>query len=257
MASAPPAYEEVNKRWKATCRVLLGCEVGELSAFEPYLTRYVERIFEKKSFLSGKPAYVSLPNFCAGARFISNDEEGKYNENPPGAALSINKIKDVDSIVEALGGRLAYAGNIVTGDSKAVEQSNSIVDSTFIYRSSDYYGSSYIAYSSNGRQDECVFGCNFTGESKFIISSHDPYKLTRCFETLRCFTSADCYYSANLEDCTDCMFSFNQRSKRNLIGNLQLAKDEYLQLKDKLVSEMAQSMRAKKSVPSIVDIICD
>lgn len=255
MAGNSAAYAELDRRWKSTCRILLGTEVGGLSEFEKYLSRYTEPIFEKKSCLSGKPTYVSLPNFCKAARFISNDEEGKYNETPPGKALSINEVKDIDSIVAALGGNLAYSGNLVTGNSKFVEESNSIVDSAYVYRSCDYYGASYVAYSSNGRFDEHVFGCNWTGESKFIICSHDTYKLARCFETLRCFTSADCYYSANLEDCTGCLFSFNQRSKRNLIGNLALPKDEYASLKAKLVSEMAETMKAEKAVPSIIEII--
>ena len=257
MVTAPSAYAELDRRWKATCRVLLGCEVGELSDFEKYLTEYVEPIFEKRSFLSGKPAYVSLPNFCKAAKFISNDEEEKYDSSPPGKGLSINDIKDIDSILAALGESIAYSGNIITGNSKAVEQSNGCIDSTYVLRSSDYFGASYIAYSSNGRLDEYVFGCNWTGESKFVITCYDTFKLVRSLETLRCFTSADCYYSANLEDCAGCLYSFNQRSRRNLIGNLALPKGEYAALRAKLVSEMAETLRDKKALPSIIGIIRD
>ncbi|MFA5929368.1 MAG: hypothetical protein WC861_00635 [Candidatus Micrarchaeia archaeon] len=249
--------QTLDRKWRSTCRILLGKEVGGLEAFEGYLTKYVEPIFEKKSFISGKPTYVSLPNFCKGAAFISNDEAGEYAKSLASVKFTANDIKDIDSILEALGGHAAYSGNLITGNSQFVEQSNSCVDSTFVFRSTDYYGASYIAYSSNGRFDECVFGCNYTGESKFIITSYDTYKLTRCFETLRTFTSADCYYTANLEDCSGCLFSFNQRSKRNLIGNLALPKDEYAGLKAKLVAEMAETLARKKSLPSIIELIRD
>jgi len=257
MPSSPSAYDELDRKWKATCRVLLGQEVGELASFEKYLSRYVEPIFEKKSFLSGKPCFVSLPNFCKKAKFISNDEQEKFRQAIAANPLSINDIKDIDSIISALGETAAYSGNIVTGNSKFVEQSNGIIDSTYVFHSSDYFGASYVAYSSNGRLDEYVFGCNWTGESKFVITCHDTFKLTRSFETLRCFTSADCYYSANLEDCADCLFSFNQRSRRHLIGNLALPKDEYKGLKQKLVSEIAEELKSKKSLLSIVELICD
>ncbi len=250
-------YSELDRRWKQTCRVLLGGEVGKLADFEAYLTKYVEPIFERKSCLSGRKTYVSLPNFCKGASFISNDEMEEYEGRIRAAKLSVNDIKDIDSIVWALCENIAYSGNIVTGNSNFVEASNSCVDSTYIYRASDYYGATYIACSSNGRFDQYVFGCNWTGESKFIITSYDTYKLTRCFETLRTFTSTDCYYTANLEDCTGCLFSFNQRNKRHLIGNLALPKQDYQKLKEKLVAEMRETLKAKKSVPSIVEIIRD
>ncbi|HIH18492.1 TPA: hypothetical protein HA225_00785 [Candidatus Micrarchaeota archaeon] len=257
MPEEPAAYPELDRRWNSACRILLGRELGGLDDFAPYLSRYVEPLFEKASFLSGKKALVSLPNFSRKAVFISNDEQELYAKRTSHQPLSINEVKDMDSIISAVSERIAYSGNIITGNSRFVEQSSSIVDSAYVYRSSDYYGASYVAYSSNGRFDQYVFGCNWTGESKFIISSHDTYKLTRCFETLRCFTSSDCYYSANLEDCADCLFSFNQRSRRNLIGNLALPKDEYSSLKSKLVSEMAESMQRKKSVKSIIEIIRD
>ncbi len=250
-------YNELNRRWKATCRVLVRKEVGELNEFEKYLSRHADPIFEKKSFISNKPTYVSLPNFCKKAKFISNDESEQYSKSLSRIKLGINDIKDIDSILGAIGGKIAYSGSLITGNSKFVEKSNSCVDSTYVYCSSDYYGATYIAYSSTGRFDEYVFGCNWTGESKFLISSHDTYKLTRCLETLRTFTSSDCYYTANLEDCEDCMFSFNQRNKRNLIGNLCLPKHEYSSLKKKLLLEMAETLKSKKSLPSIIKIISD
>ncbi|MCX6769620.1 MAG: hypothetical protein NT051_02985 [Candidatus Micrarchaeota archaeon] len=249
--------QTLDRKWKATCRVLLGQEVGALLEFEKYLAHYAEPIFEKRSFISGKPTYVSLPNFHKGAKFISNDEAGEYCKSVSKMKFSPNDIKDIDSILQTFAGQAAYSGNLITGNSQFVEQSNSCVDSAFIFRSSDYYGASYIAYSSNGRFDECVFGCNYTGESKFIITSYDTYKLTRCLETLRTFTSSDCYYTANLEDCSGCLFSFNQRSKRNLIGNLALPKDEYAGLKTKLIAEMAETLQKKKALPSIIELIRD
>jgi len=31
-------YDELNKRWKATCRILFGEEIGELEEYKEYLT---------------------------------------------------------------------------------------------------------------------------------------------------------------------------------------------------------------------------
>jgi len=250
-------YSELDRRWKATCRILLQGEVGNLADFRPYLAKYAEPIFEKKSDISGQKTIISLPNFCIAARFISNDETGEYAKRLPQAKLSINDTKDIDSAIRALSENFVYSGSIVTGNSLFVEDSNSCVDSTFVLSSSDYYNSKYIAYSTNGRQDEHIFGSSYTGESKFIITSYDTYRLTRCFETLRTFTSYDCYYSANLENCSDCLFSFNQRGKRRLVGNLELPKAEFGAIKAKLVSEIASELGRKKNAQSILEIIRD
>jgi hypothetical protein len=62
------------------------------------------------------------------------------------------------------------------------------------------------------------------------------------------------YYSFNCISCSNCIFAFNLRSKRNVIGNLELPKDEYARLKKKLVAEMADELRRKKRLFSIADI---
>jgi hypothetical protein len=49
------------------------------------------------------------------------------------------------------------------------------------------------------------------------------------------------------------MFSFNQRGKSYLIGNLSLPKDRYLQFKQKLVSEMAEKLKKDKRLFTMAD----
>jgi hypothetical protein len=49
------------------------------------------------------------------------------------------------------------------------------------------------------------------------------------------------------------MFSFNLRSKRHAIGNLELEKSKYFELRKKLVGEIAGHLREKKRFHSIYD----
>jgi hypothetical protein len=67
--------------------------------------------------------------------------------------------------------------------------------------------------------------------------------------------ASDSYYSASLEDCTNCLFTFNQRNKHYLIGNVPLAKDKYATLKAKLIGEIRDELKRKKSIPSVIQII--
>ena len=74
-------------------------------------------------------------------------------------------------------------------------------------------------------------------------------------ETLHLNIASDCYYSASLENCNDCIFSFNQKNRHFLIGNLQMEKDAYNALKDKLLAEIRDTLQRDKSVISIAELI--
>ncbi|MFH1222643.1 MAG: hypothetical protein V1492_06190, partial [Candidatus Micrarchaeota archaeon] len=111
------------------------------------------------------------------------------------------------------------------------------------------------AFTTSIRSPEYSFGSCFGGDIQFCIKVLDPYKQTRCMETFHCNVAADSYYSGSLEDSSNCMFSFNQRNKHYLIGNVQLTKEKYAGLKAKLIGEIAQTFKAKKTIPSVIEII--
>lgn len=247
---------DINGAWKSTCKILLRREVGELKDFSGYLSRYITLAGEQKSSISGKPIYSAANEICKGARFIAYDELPQYGKITAGSRLGINEIKDIDSILGALREVLCYSGGVVLGNSTNVVDSDRCVDCTDVHKSRMIFEKSrYMAYSEQSRACEYVFGAQITGECKFLIHSYDGFKDSRCMEILRTFFCSDCYYVANLEGCTSCMFSFNQRSKSHMIGNIQLPKDRYDSLRQKLVEEMADMMEREKSVPTIVDII--
>lgn len=248
---------DISSAWKGTCKVLLGGEVGELDLFRDYLVRYVEPVHQKKSAISGKPVSISSSEFCSAARFISRDETEEYNQRLHQVKLDLNALKDIDSAVAALGEHLDYCGNSVTGNSQGVEASDSCSNCFFVSNSNELYDCKNMAYCSVLRFCENSFGSSGGGESKFMIKCFEVFQQTRCMETFRAYTSADCYYSANLEGCTQCLFSFNQRNKSRLIGNRPFSADEYNKLKAKLTEDIRSELAAKKSLPSIVDIIRD
>ncbi|VVB97917.1 Uncharacterised protein [uncultured archaeon] len=248
----------IDDAWRSTCKILLGREVGGLEAFSAYLSRHITLAAEEKSSISGKPIYSAANEICKGARFIAYDELPQYGKIAKGAKLGINEIKDIDSILSALKETFYYSGGVVLGNSNDVVDSDRCVDCVDVYKSRMIFEKSKsMAYSEQSRACEYVFGAQITGDCKFLIHSYDGFKDNRCMEILRTFFCSDCYYVANLEGCSNCMFSFNQRSKSNMIGNIQLPKDRYESLRQKLVAEIADMMEARKSVPTIVDIISE
>ncbi|MBU0532341.1 hypothetical protein KKB44_02500 [Candidatus Micrarchaeota archaeon] len=246
-------YNQLNRAWKKTCGVLLGREVGELQEFEGYLKRYTDPIEKRTSVISGKEITISSNRLSKNTKVIGYNEINEYAKRD--FKLDINKIKDIDSILEELNENICYAGDIVLGNSQNFLNSHRCMNTSYILGCQDVHDGKYTAYTTSIRNPEYSFGCCFGGDIQFCIKVLDPYKQTRCMETFHCNVVSDSYYSASLEDCSGCLFSFNQKNKHNLIGNIQLEKNKFADLKSKLLSEIAETLEKKKTIPSVIEII--
>ena len=244
--------EALERRWRGACKAVFREEAGSLADCAAWLAEFTEPISHQKSSFSGKGVICAPTDYCKGAKWLSFDEVDFGRKFAP---LSINEIKDIDSLIGAISERMHYSGNIVFGNSGHIENSSNINDSFYIYECGRFGNSKYLAYSTMGRQDEDCFGCNIIGESSYCIKCYRAYRNRRSFELLRCQNCSDCYYSHGLEACKNCIFCFNAESRKNSVGNLELEPGKYGRVKSKLLSEMADLLRRKKRLPSLLEII--
>ncbi len=245
-------YISLNKAWKSTCKVILGQEIGELKEYEAWLSEHQFPILKKKSSLSGKDVYCAVTDYGDDAKFISLDEANFDKKFEP---LTINEIKDIDSVVQSVSERFQYCGNIVLGNSKFVEKSSDVQNSFYALGSNFIYDSEYVAYSSNCRGSKYLFGVVSDYGCSNLIRVFETYKQSRCIEAWKCYSSSDCYFSSCVQGSRDVMFSFNQRNKKNMIGNIELTKDKFIQLKDKLLAELVQELLRNKRLPSLMEMV--
>ncbi|MFH1785291.1 MAG: hypothetical protein ABH842_02595 [Candidatus Micrarchaeota archaeon] len=262
------SYNELNKEWKITSRLVFGGEIGELQDYRDWLIELNNPRFTKNSSISGKETIFSSSEYDDQSRFLALDEipATQYFEplknhqifqnlnGKPFNPLNINEIKDIDSIVEAIQERIYYCGNIVLGNSKFVEKSSNITNSFYVYDSVKISDCKNIAYSQYLRLCENVFGTNEGGESKYCIRCCILFKNARSFELWKSTCCTDCYYSFGLNGCNDVIFSFNIQGKSNVIGNLSLPKDKYREIKKKLLDEMRDELVKTKKLPSLVEL---
>jgi hypothetical protein len=246
------AYEPLNRQWKSVCKLLLGTEVGELSDYAKWLYDGNGPRLTKKSAISGKDVVYAYSAYSKNSHFASFDEVDLDQKYPP---LSLNDVKDIDSLIEAIAERAIYCGNMVLGNSQFVEGSTTITDSYYVLHSERVAFSKYVAYSTRGSYSESIFGCHYFGPAKFQVKCQNPWDCNRCLCVSKTDFSSDCYYSHGLSGCYDCIFCYNLKNKRNYIGNLSLPKDRYASLKQKLVSEMAQELQSKKSLPTLAALV--
>ena len=143
----------LNRQWKATCKVIFGREIGELKEYENWLLEGLEPARRENSTISGKEVFA-VGQYAQASRFVGLEEVGKLGKE---TALELNDIKDIDSIIRAIGENFVYTGNIILGNSSLVEKSTGLEDCNVVYHSHTNHSSQYVAYFSMGRVDRCVF----------------------------------------------------------------------------------------------------
>ena len=244
-------YSSLNSSWKTTCKILFGEEIGELKDYEEWLMEDLPK-FGRRISSSGKEIMLANNSYSENSRFVSAEEAKEKLFEP----LTINQIKDIDSIAEVVSERWEYAGNKVLGNSSFVESSDMIFDSHNILNSANIQQCSNLFHSSLSRLGcKNGFGCVFFGMSEFIIKSHVNYNVKRTFGSYFIVDSSDVYLSNHCTGCNEVLFSFFQRAKRYCIGNLQLPKEKYFDLKKKLISEIRDELKKSRRFPALYELV--
>jgi hypothetical protein len=238
---------EINGAFTATYRAIFGeCNV-KLDELGPYLTRYHYPTIRAKSAISGSGVALSSANYPAGRIASQGETSGT-------AALGINGIKDLDSIIEGLSEIFVYTGNKVFGKTMDVRESDNVADSACVYRSHNVYNSQYVAYSSYIRDNsECIFGSSYFYGCKNTIRVIEAGGLNRAFECYISGYGSDLFFCYNCFNTSNAMFCFNQKSRDHVIGNVGLPKDKYAELRKKLVDESREYLEKNKTFYSIFD----
>jgi hypothetical protein len=205
-----------------------------------------------KSAFSGKDLWITYDHYSENSKFFDYVHE---HEKLPTPKLKVDEIKDIDSLFGAVREQLIYSGNKTLGISESVENSDHVSDSSYVLNSSIVIKSKFIAYCYLKRNTEYAFASTSTGNSSYVMRCFNATYLKRCFECSDAANSADLYFCYNLMGCNNCMFSFNLRNKSNVIGNIPLEREQYSELRKKLLSEMADELKKNKRLDySIINL---
>lgn len=245
---------KLDEAFQSACKCMFGKSLGGMEKYDSYLKEAV--VGRKvKSSNTGHEMLVAFDDYPKDARFVDFTQELGRGLPKLEAPVPIDKIKDIDSLVEAVSERLSYSGNKVLGNSHCVELSDNVFDSSFVLDSSLVYGSKYVAHSFFSRESEFVFGSRSVAECTMAVRCHYTYRTRREFEVTYTGDSADVMFCSNVMGCSDCLFCFNLHAKRHAIGNIVLEKESYAKLRQKLVGEIADELTSKGKLGiSIIDL---
>ena len=245
----PDALSNVNKRFKSACKTVFGQEIGEISDYAKWLSEEMRPVLRGKSCLSGKDVTFSSPFPPKDGKFVGFSEVDFFTRP---SALRSSDLTGISSIKKAIKERIIYCGNVILGNSMNVENSTNVIDSLDVYESEHIAYSKGVGYTCEGSYNESIFGCNGIGQSSFLIRCFGIQKSARSFECMRSDSCSDCFFSAGLNSCKDCIFCFNLKNKQYCVGNAQLSREDYFQVKDRLISEMVSTLMKDRRLPSLV-----
>ena len=246
--------KQLQKDWDSACRVILGTELGRLDEFLPWLSYYAPPSSKRKSHVSGRAVSLATDRYPKNARFVSDDEVG-HNQD---YALSIDDIKDIDALVQALSEKCEYSGNRLLGNTAFADSSDLITDSQYIFASNQIQNCSHACACTLIRRGcKYAFGCIWHGECEFTMRVAGAYNTKRSFESFMVTDSSDVSFCHACLNCHDLMFSFGQQNASYKIGNIQLEKGKYASIRAKLMAEIAEKLQSDKWFPSLFELIPD
>jgi hypothetical protein len=245
---------DINDAFKFTSKMVFGQEIGELNDYDGYFREALAGKEEVSHFSKNK-IFLTSDQYCKGAKFFDFEKEQAQMAKALAKPLSINEIKDIDSLFRAVGEKLIYSGNKVLGNSRFVVDSDNVVDGMHVLNSSQVFSSKYIAYSYGIRKCDYTFATTSSGECAATIRCFYNNNLRRSFECAYGVRSSDSHFCYKIIGCNECMFTFNVNSKRYVIGNIQLEPMVYAELKKKLIGEVIDELKMRKQLPfSIINI---
>jgi hypothetical protein len=243
--------QAAGKYFSSTSKVLLGTEfkTKDIDTYSDWLENHTYKISKKKSVLgSGLVAsttyqnHIMIPNGC----IVNINEAHKLAKLKIDASFIENlNFSNIPSVICKVS---FVSPQFVEGENTNVTDCPIMLSCSNSYKVHGAVWEKDSAYSTWPNGSECVFGSAFAVECKYCINCYNSFNLTRCFECDCCRSCEDCYYSHNLENCQNCMFCFNAKNLRYAIGNQEISKDKYLELKSKILSEIVQKLQKDKKI---------
>ncbi|HQT44867.1 MAG TPA: hypothetical protein PLO51_02735 [Candidatus Micrarchaeota archaeon] len=241
---------KIDERFSQVSLMLFGKRLENVRDYGEWLltTAHEARMAEKKSIVSARTVYVPSAKFFLdlGGRVMTADEALKHGEKNIAEAqaggLSLANASGILSGISATTPEIIYSENIGTSESCAYGPTQ------HCYRVACCWFSKYIAYSYWTRTSDSLFGCSLCTDCSFSAKCYSSTKLTKCFEVNDSNRCSDSYFCHNCEDMSECMFCFNAKGKRYAIGNVEVGREKYMEIKRKVLASIWAELESAKSL---------
>ena len=232
----------IDDAFRATSKVIFGQDIGSLQENREFLVERVVLVEDIKTVFGNDACYspVFLFRDIPKQRMIMRDEEQEASK----MQFEVGEQDDLKSLIQKIRDIAFYRIDMSEGNITNVIKSPLIYHGINAYYVGDLTFGKNCAYCTYALNDEYVFGCHRCIHSKFCIRCEDSVNLTACFEMDSCTNCANSMFCHNCENLDNCMFCFNTKSKRYAIGNVEVGREEYMKIKERVLAEILMQIKS-------------
>jgi hypothetical protein len=243
-----PAIEEA---FAKTCNIVLGKRLaGGMDDYSEWLKRNTRKSETLRSAASGKG--VRRFDYCRYFELPANRLLLREEAREAGERLKIGENEAESLTIENAHGRISgiafFCPEYRDGMNLNIIECATSGDSAHCYRSTPVVFSKYAGYCFWPRSSEYSFGCGALLSSEFNIRCFNSVKLARCFEVDFSRDCSGCYYCHNVENCQDAMFCFNAKNLRYAVGNVEVGREKFMEMKKALLAQVGAGLEKDKKL---------
>jgi hypothetical protein len=249
--------DEIEKSFQSTSEILFGKRLTGFTEYREWLLENVDRTIHRKSEISDGTIYMPDVVFFAAIKrmMVTLDESVALGEKrlSPAEARELTLANASEKLAE-----IKYVtSDVMVGQNADLRETSTCMNAQHCADGVWYIYTKCDAYCFWPRETEYSFGGHFLFASKFCMKCYNSVALTRCFEVSDSNNSSDCYFCHNVENCQNCMFCFNVKSLRYAIGNVEVGKEKYTEIKKKITNEIGTKLeKYKKLDANIYNLGC-
>jgi hypothetical protein len=240
----------VERAFSIAMQLVLCKPHGGLDGYSGWLLRAIPASHWSESCASKQPLLV--PGYANYAEFPHDRLLTRYEVDALGGLLSIDKGQaqkiSMGNAGKALSPIAYFSPEWHVGKEMNVVESPLNIDSVDCYKTTLAIESKGCAISYIPRNSEGVFGSYYSRQSSFVLCCSQSTKLRRCFECDSCRDCSDCYFCHNCENVRDSIFCFNAKNLKYAIGNAEMPREEYMEVKKRVLAEINAELESKKTL---------
>ena len=248
--------KEIDDAFSKSSKILLGHGLGNISDYGEWLVK--DQIdFEMVDSSTSKKKLV-LPTHSIFA-FIPKNRMADLDsfEELSSRKIKLDSTDTLSSISKKMGGISNFVIEFSEGTNINVKDSTIYCSLSNAYKVADCFYCKYIAYNFFTDDNEYTFGTSQTFDSKFCIRAFRSRRITLGFEVDSCRDCSNVMFCHNCENLENAIFCSNVKGLRYAVGNVEVGKEKFLQIKSELQKKIASELeKDKKLALSIFSLGC-
>ena len=239
------ASRAIEEAFSSTAKLLIGKNLSPIDTYADWLVRDLPnwRVLKR----AGREAAV--PNY-GFFKFIPDNRIAAFErfDEIGSRRLEVRPPPDLHALAAGLGRSLECVADVIEGTNMDVDSCTLYKNLVSAYKCLGSFHSKHVGFIVWSDYNEYCFGLYRTFHSKSSMKCYHSDKLSRCLEMDGCNNCSDAMFCHNCENLQNCMFCFNINGRQYCIGNAEVGKEKYMQIKKLVLDEIAQKLEKDKKL---------